>query len=258
MNEWRLLPLIEANAARQMAIDEAILTARIEGFVKRNTLRFYTWKPPAISLGYFQSVEQEVNLEAIKKFGIDLVRRITGGGAVFHDKELTYSLIVSEKCGIIPKNIQKSYEVICGAIVNALKNEFGLNAEFKPINDILVNNKKISGSAQTRRDGVILQHGTILLDVDVKKMFSLLKVSNEKIKDKLIKSVEERVTSLRREINKEVKIEEVREALIKGFENKLHVSFSNLKGENLTPKEEELAKKFYEEKYSRKEWNFKR
>lgn len=250
MKSWRLLPPMEANAAKQMAIDEAVLTARGKNLVP-NTLRFYTWNPRAISLGYFQSVEQEVNLENLKKLRIDLVRRITGGGAVFHDKELTYSIILSEQD--VPRDIQESYEMICEAIVLGLR-EFGINAEFREINDILVNGKKISGSAQTRRNEMILQHGTLLLDVDVKKMFSLLKVPDEKIKDKLIKNVEERVTSLTKELKKEVGVEKLSKVLVKGFEDVFQVSFEEGK---LINEEKKLIDEFHE-KYASKEWTFKR
>jgi lipoate-protein ligase A len=135
-----------------------------------------------------------------------------------------------------------------------LKN-FGVkNAKFKPINDILVNGRKISGSAQTRRNNVVLQHGTLLLDVNIKKMFSLLKVPDEKIKDKLIEKAEERVTSLKRELRKEVNIEELSKVLQEGFENFFNVSFEE---GTLTQEEGKLAEKFYE-KYSSGEWIFKR
>ncbi len=241
---------MKENAARQMGIDEAILTMRARGKVP-NTLRFYQWRPSAISLGYFQSVKQEVNLPAVREWGVNLVRRITGGGAVFHDKELTYSLVISED--EVPGDIQESYQLICGAIVHGLQ-QTGLRAEFRKINDILVNNRKISGSAQTRRDGVVLQHGTLLLEVNVKKMFSLLKVPDEKIKDKLIKNVEERVTSLKKELGKEVEVELLRGNLVKGFENVFDVSFYE---GGLTAEEEKLAKQFYK-KYASREWTFKR
>lgn len=255
MDKWRLLPLIETNASKQMAIDEAILTARAKNLVP-NTLRFFTWKPRAVSLGYFQSVEQEINLDNLKKIKpkTELVRRITGGGAVLHDKELTYSIILSEED--VPKNIQESYKVICGAIIEGLKKfNKNLNPEFREINDILLNGKKVSGNAQTRRNTVILQHGTILLDVDVKTMFSILKVPDEKLKDKIIKSVEERVTSLKKELNgEEIEIKKLSESLVKGFEEVFNVSFV---GENLTDEELKFTKEF-EKKYSSKEWIFKR
>ncbi len=223
MESWRLLDLYVADAYTQMALDEAILIAVSEG-KSSNTIRLYRWKPSAVSIGYFQSVEEEVNLEACRRLGVDVVRRITGGGAVYHDYdgEITYSLIAPEADPRIPKDIPKSYRAICGCLVRAF-GHLGLKAEFRPINDILIGGRKISGNAQTRRRGVVLQHGTILVDCDVKRMFTVLKVSEEKLRDKLIKAVEERVTSLRRELGRKISFMEVRDALIKGFEEGLDI-----------------------------------
>jgi len=252
---WRLVGLDVYDCYMNMAIDEAILR-RMSAGLASNTLRFYRWKPSAVSIGYFQTVEQEVNLEHCRKFGIDVVRRITGGGAVFHafDGELTYSLIVRRDEGRVPNDISESYEVICGGIVTGLR-RLGVEAEFKPINDIIVNGRKISGSAQTRRRGVVLQHGTVLLKVDVRTMFSALKVSGEKISDKMIKSVEERVTSLSGELGRDVGFDEVFEALKYGFGKALGVEFLESK---LDEEELKLASDIRDEKYKTKWWNFSR
>ena len=131
-------------------------------------LRLYGWKPSAVSIGYFQSLEEEVDVKKCKKAGIDVVRRLTGGGAVLHEHELTYSFITK----VYPTNIMESYRLICEPVVMCLKN-LGLDAKFSPLNDIIVGDKKVSGNAQTRRKNTLLQHGTILLDVDVEKMFSV-------------------------------------------------------------------------------------
>ncbi|MEM3074121.1 MAG: biotin/lipoate A/B protein ligase family protein, partial [Nitrososphaerales archaeon] len=109
-----------------------------------------------------------------------------------------------------------SYRVICEAVVEGLK-KIGISAEFKPINDIVVNGKKISGNAQTRRRGVILQHGTILLRTDIPTMFKVLRVSKEKISDKAIKAVEDRVTTIYREVSSTITLEDIKEALRRGF-----------------------------------------
>ena len=93
--QWRLLQTGFANAYSNMAIDKAILVVNSEGNVPP-TVRFYGWSPPAISIGYFQSLTEEVDIQACERFGVDYVRRITGGGAVFHEKELTYSIVVAE------------------------------------------------------------------------------------------------------------------------------------------------------------------
>jgi lipoate-protein ligase A len=220
---WRLIDLREADAYTQMAMDEAVLRARSEGRAP-NTIRLYRWRPSAVSIGYFQSPEEEVDLEACQRLGVDVVRRLTGGGAVYHDHEgeITYSLIAPETDPKVPRDIPESYRVICGCLVRAL-GHLGLKAEFRPINDILIGDRKVSGNAQTRRLGVVLQHGTILIECDVRKMFTVLKVSEEKIRDKLIRTIEERVTSIRRELGRQVSFGEVREALIKGFEEGLDI-----------------------------------
>ena len=192
--EWRMMALEEHNAAANMGIDEAVLEGIRDGH-SPPTIRFYRWKPSAVSIGRFQGMLDEVDTERCKASGVDVVRRITGGGAVYHDYEgeLTYSVIAPES--IMPKGIRESYGLICGWIISGLL-DLGVKAKFAPINDITVNGKKISGNAQTRRDGVLLQHGTILYSVNVRRMFSLLNVSPEKISDKAISSVEERVTSI--------------------------------------------------------------
>ncbi|MEM3088632.1 MAG: lipoate--protein ligase family protein, partial [Candidatus Bathyarchaeia archaeon] len=114
LEKWRLLGLDVYNAYMNMAIDEAITQKRSQGVVP-NTIRFYRWKPSAVSIGYFQLVEQEVNLDVCQELGVDVVRRMTGGGAVYHDYngELTYSVIVDQGNPKIPEDITKSYETIC-------------------------------------------------------------------------------------------------------------------------------------------------
>jgi lipoate-protein ligase A len=242
------------DAPTQMAIDEAVAMARVKHGTP-NTIRLYRWNPSAVSIGYFQSIEKEVNLEACKEYGVDVIRRITGGGAVYHDYngEITYSLVAPEDDPKIPRDILASYQLICGAIVNGLKG-MGIDSEFKPINDIVAGGKKISGNAQTRRHGVVLQHGTVLVDSDIRRMFQVLRVSEAKISDKLIQAVEERVTNLRRYLDRTVTFKESRDALIKGFEDTLDITL--VPGE-LTEPEEQLVKELHN-KYSSHEWVFQR
>lgn len=255
MEDWRLIDLRALSGPLTMAIDEAIL--RMVALDKSPpTFRLYRWNPSAVSIGYFQGIYEEVDLEICKKLGVDVVRRITGGGAVYHDYdgEITYSMIVSENNPKIPKSIMESYKLICQGIIGGLKN-LGLKAEFEPINDILVNGRKISGNAQTRRQNVLLQHGTILIDFDPGAMFKVLKVSEAKISDKLIQSVRERVTSIRNELEKRVTFDEVREALIGGFQGALQINFTEGR---LSKREKELADRLMNDKYSNERWNFRR
>ncbi len=245
--KWRVIPLQINNAFMNMAIDEAISESVARGAAP--TIRFYRWSPSAVSIGYFQGLHDEVNVEKCEELGVHIVRRRTGGGAVYHDYdgEITYSVIAPEK--LFPAGIRESYQIVCSWIVNGLEN-LGIKGEFKPINDILVSGKKISGNAQTRRNGVLLQHGTILYDLDVEKMFTVLKVSKEKISDKMIQAVEERVTSVRKQ--KDVGIHDLHEALLEGFVQDKQHSFETLTDEEIV-RAEKLA-----EKYAGDEWNYMR
>jgi lipoate-protein ligase A len=246
INQWRFISTEVHDAATNMALDEACMQHVREGKVAP-TIRFYRWKPSAISVGYFQSLAREIDAEVCKKLGVDMVRRQTGGGAVYHDYEgeLTYSVIAPE--GMFDKNIIQSYKEICGWIIDGLKT-LGIDSEFIPINDIVSGSKKISGNAQTRKGGILLQHGTILYGVDVKKMFSLLKVPDEKMRDKMIQVVEERVTSLK-DIKPDLTFEQLEKALWESFGNEKKIDISAWTESELT-----LAHQLYEEKYSTNEW----
>jgi lipoate-protein ligase A len=228
------------SAPWNMATDEALL----ECLGDTPTLRLYGWRPTAVSIGYFQSLEQEVDVTACNKHGIDIVRRITGGGAVFHDLELTYSFLTKS----YHKSIMESYKVICDAIIIGL-GKIGFSAKFSPINDITINGKKVSGNAQTRKKNVLLQHGTILLDVDLEKMFSVLKVPSEKIRDKAITDARQRITVLNKTFD------ETASALKVGFDEKFNARLVN---DALNQQEQDMAKKLVKEKYATKQWNWKR
>lgn len=259
MSDWRIIPLEIHDAYMNMALDEACCEEVAEGNVLP-TIRFYRWSPSAVSIGYFQSLNDEISVESCAKQGVDFVRRRTGGGSVFHDfdGEITYSVIAPEK--FFPKGITESYHVICGWIIDSLK-LLGIQSEFKPINDIIlspnvlgpqgekVGGKKISGNAQTRRNGILLQHGTVLFTVDVKKMFSLLKVGQEKISDKMIATVEERVTALKL-LKPELQMEQVYEAFMKGFTMGKSINMGEW-----TLQELQRAQELAETRYATKDWN---
>src|SRR3989344_3027262 len=162
--KWRVIPASERPGAMNMALDEAV-SEGVKAGTAPPTIRFYSWNPSCVSIGYFQSIEEEVNLPECESRGVDVVRRITGGGAVYHDRngEITYSVIAPQE--MFPAGIIDSYKVICGWIIGGLS-ELGVQAEFKPINDVIADGKKISGNAQTRRGGVLHQLGTVLYDLD--------------------------------------------------------------------------------------------
>lgn len=247
MAKWRIIDLETNSAAMNMALDEAISEA-VRAKKSLPTIRLYKWQPSAVSIGYFQSLTDEVDVELCKKIGVEFVRRRTGGGAVYHDSsgELTYSVIAPE--ALFQKGITESYQVICGWIVDALKRA-GINSEFKPINDIIAAGKKISGNAQTRRNGILLQHGTILYKLDVATMFSLLKVPKEKISDKFISDVKQRVTSVT-DINPQISEQQLRDALVAAFTEGKEFEFGAL-----TEGEKAAAEKLVKGRYAADEWN---
>jgi lipoate---protein ligase len=237
----RLLETGQEPGPWNMALDQ-VLMSKVDDSTP--VLRLYGWKPAAVSIGYFQSIEQEVDIKKCGDLGIDVVRRITGGGAVLHEQEVTYSFITK----IFPANIRESYKVICEPVVMCLKS-LGFDAKFSPLNDITVKNKKVSGNAQTRRENVLLQHGTILLDLDVDKMFSVLKVPSEKIKDKAIQDVKERVMGLK------IGFDEVANRLWQSFGQsfRAEVFRDNVKTDEIIE-----AKIMQNCKYGTYEWNYKR
>ncbi|MCD6189000.1 MAG: lipoate--protein ligase family protein [Thermococcus sp.] len=248
----RFIPLIVARPEVQMAIDEAIMKARIEGKVE-DTVRLYVFKPSSITIGRFQSIEHDVNLERCRELNIPVVRRITGGGSVFHDHygEITYSVIIGEDFHESLKNIEKSYRFLAAPLVKAL-DEVGIKGGFAGLNDIVANGKKISGSAQTRRKGIILQHGTFMYATRLEVLASVLKVSQKKLQDKGVSSIWERVTTLERE-GVELSRDEVYELLkVKFFEE------FPLEEGKLTDYELELAEKLIEERYGNEKWNFQK
>lgn len=234
------------NAYENMAIDESLLLNADEP-----TLRLYFWKPPAVSIGYFQSMREEVNVEFAKSHGIDLVRRITGGGAVYHKHEITYSFVAPKE--MFPGSIISSYRKICYPLLVTLK-KLGLNADLGGVNDVLVEGRKISGSAQTRKYGKILQHGTLLIDVNVEEMFQVLRVPSEKIKDKAISDVKQRVTSLKSH-NVEIDLHELAKIIAESFAEFFELRMYE---DKLSHSELKAANNLKVEKYERDEWNFRR
>lgn len=256
MNVWRLLKLETHSASVNMAIDEAILTARIENQAP-NTIRFYRWNPSAVSVGKFQDVKNEVQLDNCRKLGVDIVRRITGGGTVYHDQEneVTYS-VTADKQDLRAEDVTAVYQRIYSGLAEAL-HILGVDADFNVGNEktcpnLTVKGKKISGSAQSHRKGVVLQHGTLLADVDYERMFTLLRVPWAKTCMEVVGVAEDRITSLRRELGRSVSQEEVNQALISGFEKALNVT---LEEGDLTGYERSLADRLCREKYSTDEWN---
>jgi len=255
MEAWRLLKFETHDAFMNMAIDEAVLTARLE---KRapNTLRFYCWKPSAVSIGKFQNVDNEVFLENCRKHGVDVVKRITGGGTVYHDEEdeITYSAVASKK-DLETEDITAVYAKIYSGIAEAVK-KLGIAADFdegnaKTCPNLTVEGRKISGSAQSHKGNVVLQHGTLLVSVDLEKMFTFLRVPWAKTCMEVVNVAKDKITSIRA-LGKNVSIPEIHSALVEGFKKALNVKFVDAE---LTHYERALADKLYREKYSTDDWN---
>jgi lipoate-protein ligase A len=258
MSTWRLLKLETHSAYTNMAIDEAILNARMRNLAP-NTIRFYRWNPSAVSIGKFQTIEKEVQLDNCIKNGVDVVRRITGGGTVYHDAhdEITYSVIASKE-DLEAKDITAVYAKIYAGLAEALK-ILGLTTDFNEGNaktcpNLTVNGKKISGSAQSHKRGIVLQHGTLLLDIDLERMFTFLRVPWAKTCMEVVSIAKHKHTSIKNETQKNTTIDEAEKALTEGFQKALNIK---LISSELTAYERELAERLCKEKYSTNEWNFK-
>jgi len=239
-----------------MAVDEAITNARIIGTVP-NTLRLYRWKPSTVSVGRFQDVYDWVHVENCRRHGVDIVRRISGGGTVYHDSqgEITYSIVVTEK-DFGTTDVVQAYNKICNGLIEAAR-ILQVSADFSPGDqrncpNLAVAGRKISGSAQYHRGGVLLQHGTFLLDVDLKEMFAFLRMPPAETISDVLCAAEEKITSLRKESNKDVSVQEACRALVNGFEKALGMKLTE---GTLTEHELQFASKLKEEKYSQESWN---
>jgi len=257
MNVWRLLELETRDAYANMAIDEAIQTARIEDRVP-NTVRFYCWNPSAVSIGKFQNADNEVWLDDCRKHDVDVVRRITGGGTVYHDAEdeITYCVVV-DKQDLQARDITAVYAKIYAGLVEALK-RLGITADFnegdaKNCPNLTVRGKKISGSAQSHKSCIALQHGTLLLDINLERMFTFLRVPWASTRMQVVNVARGRHTSVNKELGNPVSVEEAFEALVKGFQKAFATKLCQGK---LTDWEKNLAERLIEEKYTTREWNF--
>jgi lipoate-protein ligase A len=239
-----------------MAVDEAVLTSRIAEKVP-NTLRLYQWQPSAVSLGRNQQTQDWVYLENCQKLGIDVVRRPSGGGTVYHDQEgeVTYSVTTNTtslgNSGDITAVYQKIYEAVTDALrLLGVPADFS-NGDAKNCPNLTVGGKKISGSSQTLSRGYVLQHGTLLRSVDIDKMFQLLRLKEASC-TQAADFARTRITSVQQELGHKISPDTLANALKQGFKAILKIQ---LQEAPLTPYEQELAEILYEDKYSTKEWN---
>ncbi len=247
MDEFRYIPPIESNAFEQMAIDEAILRSFDEG-ESPPTIRFYRFKPSAITLGYTQDIDETIDTQACEEHDIPYVRRITGGGTVFHDYEgeITYSMITDK----IEGDIEESFFTLLEPIIETLK-DYDLDAKFKPYNDILVEKRKISGSAQRRGKKGMLQHGTLMYATDLEVLSEILKVDEEKLKARGAESFTDLVTTIEDEIGWKPDPEELIYDMRSAYEKVLDIETVE---DGLNDDELERVENF-KEKYQSEKWN---
>jgi len=237
MNNWRFIDSGPNSGAFNMAEDEKLLDQAVTE-AAGPVLRFYTWDPPAVSLGRFQIMETAVRVDSCKRLGIDIVRRITGGRAVLHNQELTYSVVARTDDSLFPNEVLGTYRVIAAGLLAGLGN-LGIHAEMvsrsnrhaalvkKAAKDpscfsspswyeILVKGKKIIGSAQRRVPGAFLQHGSILIGYDPELEAEVI----------YGKGARDCVTCIRHELNRDITLDEVKQAFVHGFSQAVGMEFS--------------------------------
>ncbi len=195
-HDWRLIHAAPQPPLLHMALDEALLDAVGSGR-RQPTLRLWEWAAPAVVIGRFQSLRNEVDGDAAQRHGIEVVRRISGGGAMFIEpgNTITYS-IYTPLAMVEGLSFQESYALMDSWVLEALR-ELGIEAWYQPLNDIASNAGKIGGAAQTRRGGALLHHVTMAYDIDAAKMLDVLRIGREKLSDKGTASAAKRVDPLR-------------------------------------------------------------
>jgi lipoate-protein ligase A len=236
VTSWRYLDSGPASGADNMAVDEGLFREAVSPGTLP-VLRFYTWSPPAVSLGRFQDKERAVNAEACQQRGFDIVRRITGGRAVLHCNELTYSVIARTDSDLFPNEILGTYKVIAAGLLAGLSG-LGITAEMVSRSgrhagmvksspqepacfsspswyEIMVKGRKIIGSAQRRVGGAFLQHGSILIGYDPALEAEVIPGGG----------MRDAVTCIRTELGREVGPDEVKRAFREGFARALDMEF---------------------------------
>lgn len=267
---WMLLDSRSHDAATNMAIDEWLLKQHGAGNIKP-TIRFYGWNRPSLTVGHFQNVKRTISLDGIEKHQCDFVRRLTGGSAVLHDDELTYSIIVRESHPKIPKSVNEAYYILAKGLLEGYK-QLGIDADFAipekerlrersavcfeiPASyEMIVDGKKISGNAQTRKDGVLLQHGSIPMSFNSEMLFDLFNFSNDSIRKRQRDSFIKKATSINEVLGKKHTYDQLKKAFIIGFKSKLHIDLKQL---TLSTKDWKEINSLANNKYRTDEWNLR-
>jgi len=269
---WRIIDSGPASAAWNMALDEALLlSASEEGFVP--TLRFFSWDRPSLSIGSFQKAE-ELDLTKVKEEGVPLVRRPTGGRAVLHDAELTYSITCPIPSIFFPSDLLGSYNRIGSCFVRGLK-ALGIEAGLYPLRrdgkptqsghnplcfsspswyEVLIDNKKLIGSAQRRLKGSFLQQGSLLIKLDIPAILSFQHFKDDEAHRKAKSGLAQKMTALHEHASG-IGLVELKDVLVKGFGDEMGVV---CKFGEFSEEESALAERLFKDKYSRDSWNLYR
>jgi lipoate---protein ligase len=244
--DWQLILPTPRLPAENLALDE-VLTQRVGRGERKPTLRFWGWSKMAVILGRFQSVRNEVNADVAAAHDIDVVRRISGGGAMFVEPEgaITYSIYTPESF-VQGMSFAESYEMFDGWVLDAL-GELGVNAWYAPLNDITSDGGKIGGAAQARRGGAVLHHTTMAYQMNTDLLTKVLRVGQEKLSDKGIRSADRRVGPLRQQT--EMERDDIIHHLIGYFRTQF-----GLADDTITPGEEAEMRRLVDGQFATREW----
>jgi lipoyl(octanoyl) transferase len=264
---YRFLHTGQQDTALNMAIDEAILLHHIQGKVPP-TLRVFQWKQPSITLGRFQSIEREILLDVCQQRHVLLVRRPTGGRAVYHRDELTYSIVIGKRNGV-PSGIVPAYAYLAQGLLAALQ-LLGVQAEISDERvhknpsaacfasstqaDLTSGGYKLVGSAQVWKDESLLQQGSLPIDDRAPEFFEMLRFPSAEARADALALYREKATPLHTFLP-DATWDDTAEALQRGFSTALQAEFQP--GE-LTTSEWDLAHQLVEEKYSKLNWRKER
>ncbi|MCF8563639.1 lipoate--protein ligase family protein [Alicyclobacillus tolerans] len=236
MNTWRLLDPGPLPAWRQMALDAVVIRARAEHRVP-DTIRFMEFEPHAALLGYHQALDLEVYADVCADLGVEVNRRITGGGAIYMDsRQLGWEICLSSQSSTLPAEPMQIYQKFASVVVETLAH-FGIEAAFRPVNDVEVCGRKISGTGGTQWGDAWIYQGTLLIDFDVDTMLRVLRLPIEKLTDKEVSSFRQRTVTVRELLRGAVPpISEVKAVMVNALQKVLGVQ---VQPATLTPGEQE-------------------
>ena len=246
---WRLLNLGGLDPLEAQCLYEAVALATDRGQAPNTIILCYPTKP-YICLGFHQELEKEIDVKFCQKQRLPIIRRPAGGGAVYLDAgQQFYQIVVSEDSPLVPFEVDKFFEKFLQATVHVYR-ALGVHAVYKPINDVVVNGRKISGNGAGKIGKVAVLIGNIIFDLNYNAMAQVLKVPDEKFRDKLAKSMREWVSSLKRELGYTPTREQVNHLLIEGYQK---IGIKLVPGV-LSEKEKEIFVKEVKPKHLSKEW----